>query len=140
MKRKVDWPRLMAEAIESRRTAAFEWGKNDCVLFTADIVKAMTDVDMMEEWRGKYDDKESAHRLIAANGGFEAFVENVCENHGLTEINPNFAQRGDIAFFDTIPCVAIVTGAKSFAPAEDGLRSLKTRTAKKTWRVNFMSF
>ena len=37
--RVADWPEALAAFIDERRTAAFEWGANDCILFSASWIE-----------------------------------------------------------------------------------------------------
>ena len=52
MKRLEDWPERLAAFVEARRAMPFRWGQNDCALFAADAVAAVTGVDLAERWRG----------------------------------------------------------------------------------------
>lgn len=88
-----DWPEQLMRFVEQRRNAPFSWGSNDCALFAADYVLAITGVDLAAQWRG-YDSARGAAEHIAAVGGMAAFVA------ALTPRHPNLAQRGDIVLAD----------------------------------------
>ena len=62
--RRADWRPRLSAAIEASRRAALE----DCGLFIADCVKAMTDVDLAASYRGRYDTIEEGIALLQADG------------------------------------------------------------------------
>lgn len=74
MTRVEDWPERLAAFIEQRRKMPFAWGSNDCALFAADAVCAITGVDLGEPFRGRYDDEASLrlHGLHGANAHLAA--------------------------------------------------------------------
>lgn len=63
-----DWQARLAEFARERSNMPFEWGRNDCCLFTVDAVLAMTGKDHASKFRG-YDSARAAERLLKANGG-----------------------------------------------------------------------
>jgi len=64
MTRRVDWPERLAAFLESRRGAPKCWGSNDCGLFCADAIEAMTGVDPGWELRGTYQNARQALRAL----------------------------------------------------------------------------
>lgn len=71
----------------------FQWGTNDCALMAANYVLAKTGVDFAAEFRGKYNSKYSAYRLIAGTGG----LEGVLLKKGFVKVMSSFAKVGDVA-------------------------------------------
>lgn len=117
MIRKDDWPERLAEFIDVRRERAFSWGSQDCALFAADAVLAMTGVDLAKKLRG-YKTAAGATRRIKAAGGMRNFAS------ALTEKHPGLAQRGDVVLvtLDGRETFGIVAGnAKWCGPGADGL-------------------
>jgi hypothetical protein len=141
--RKPGWEKLMAAAVEERRKKPFDWTR-DCAMTAADILLAYTGVDFAAEFRGAYSSALGSRRMTAGFlGGLDGLVEEVCRKHGLPEVSVSHAMRGDVAYFEVdpqFPCVGIINGAEAIVPGEAGLRGLKTKTAKRIWRVPFMSF
>jgi hypothetical protein len=88
------------------------WGANDCALFAADAIEAMTGVDIAADFRGKYHDEASALALIHSitGGSTVADAAAYCAaQHGLVEWTqpdpgtpgsrlpaPLLARRGDL--------------------------------------------
>lgn len=117
MQRHDNWPEALAEFIDARRNELFEWGRNDCALFAADAVLAMTGVDLAEKLRG-YKTASGAARKIKAAGGMRQLASSLTEKH------PGMAQRGDVVLveIDGRETFGIVAGnAKWCAPGVDGL-------------------
>jgi len=141
MKRRDDWPERLAAFLESRgcylgaQQKPFQWGTNDCAMFTCDAVQEMTGVDLAAEFRG-YMDKSGAAAALAGyvrrrgiTSGCETLLEAVAvlvaAEHGLEEIEPGMAQRGDVVLlrddagqhvlgvmgFDGLLAVMLVAGA-----------------------------
>jgi hypothetical protein len=94
MKRCHDWPEKLAAFIESRRHKPFAWGSNDCCMFPADGVAAITEpaIDLAAAWRGKYGDDFGAVRLIAEAGGLRGFAR----HHQLVEVRWQASARGNV--------------------------------------------
>ncbi len=98
MKRQ-DWPERLAEFLEERRGAIFEWGRHDCCLFVCDAIRAMTDLDVGYRFRGRYTTESGALDAMLDEYGMEhlgELVELVCREFGFPEIPPKRAQRGDV--------------------------------------------
>ena len=114
-----DWPERLIEFIEARRARAFSWGSNDCALFYADAVLAMTGEDRAKPWRGYKTARGAAARITKA-GGLRALVESA----GVTEKPVGFAQRGDgvLALLNDRETFGVVVGDGNWCgPGEFGL-------------------
>lgn len=135
------WPRLLADFIESRRKAPFEWGTNDCCLFACDAVHAITGLDpAAKTFRGKYKTAVGAGKILKKHGGVEGVAENVCEKHGFGEITIPFAMRGDVVSCDMTEvgeaALGICLGAQSaFIGITDGMRFIPTINCRRAWRI-----
>lgn len=93
MKRFDDWePRLVAFVL-GRMQAQFAYGVDDCALFAAGAVQAMTGVDLARGFRG-YRTLASGRRRLAERG----FADHVALAAAhFEEVPPAFAHRGDVA-------------------------------------------
>ncbi len=114
-------PALFAE-IERCGAEPFSWGKNDCALFAANCVKAMTGFDPSRGHRG-YRTPAGALRKIKA-AGFETYVE--LAEAMFKKIHISRAGVGDLAIIDTgrgpLGMVAgVVTGTEIAVLRPDGL-------------------
>jgi hypothetical protein len=88
-----DWPQRLSRAIHERRDRQHAWGQNDCALFTADLVAAVTGQDFAKPFRGTYRSESGARRMLAAHGwpDLEAMVDQLLPRRVLER-----PRRGDI--------------------------------------------
>ncbi|MFZ2996292.1 DUF6950 family protein [Sphingobium sp.] len=93
MHRLPDWDARLAAYLEPLRTRPFAWGRYDCCLFAAGAVMAMTGVDPMPEFRGRYSTPIGSLRALTryGAGALDATLDTKFER-----IVANLAQRGDI--------------------------------------------
>ena len=146
----VDWDRRLRAWIDGAQSRRFIWGEWDCCLAMADAVRTMTGVDVADRVRGKYGGKMAPSenaldvaKLIMRLTGvatFEGAVAAEITLHGLPEIRPQFAQRGDVAMGDGPdgPTWGIVdlTGARAlFALAPRGLQWIALAKCRRAWKV-----
>jgi hypothetical protein len=71
----------LGEYLSMQTSRPWEWGRQDCCTFPADWVLAITGMDPLAEWRGRYSTESEAELLIAEAGG----LIGLCSN-GLTGI------------------------------------------------------
>ncbi len=131
--RLIDWPELLAAFVESRRDAPFSWGGNDCCLFAADAVQAMTGTDPAADVRGTYSTALAAAHLLDELGGVEAIA---AARLG-PEVPVALAGRGDAVAIDAGQgmSLGIYIGAHVAVPAADGLAFLPVAQAARAWRI-----
>lgn len=100
----------------------FAWGSNDCCLFAADCVKAVTGRDPAADLRGAYSDAAGAARMLAKLGG----VDGIADQRACDAVPPSLAQPGDIGRVtcDGRPTLAVCMGGHWLAPGEHGLVTL----------------
>lgn len=94
MKRLPDWESRLVAYLSAAAPKAFAFGENDCALFTAGAVEAMTGVDLATKWRGKYRSLKTGFTRLA-KAGFSDHVALAASL--LPEVPPAFAWKGDIA-------------------------------------------
>lgn len=82
--------------LDENKDRVFKWGEFDCCTFACDIVMLAGGEDFAKDVRGTYDTEVGAKRVLSKHFGS---VEDAFSP--LTEIPFNFAQRGDLALFDT---------------------------------------
>ena len=136
IKRLPNWPELLAGKIDDARTSPFVWGENDCCLFAADCVEIITGINLAGDYRS-YKTKAEALHLLKKYGGVAGIAEVIAKQHGILEIPPLNAQRGDVCLFDIGrgDTLGIVAGEHIFAPGKDGLLGLPILQAKRAWRI-----
>lgn len=126
----MDWETRLSQHIEAHRTAAFEWGRCDCCTFSMGAVEAITGVDQMSEFRGKYSSELGSVRALKRFGA--GSLESTLD-HKFAPIPVGRARRGDLAFF--AGCVGVVTGDFAWFMAEDGLEKVPRTMWDKAWSV-----
>jgi hypothetical protein len=127
----------------ARAEEPFAWGKNDCALFAADGILAITGTDIASDFRGKYSDERSAFAAIKsiAGGTTVADAAAYCAGkHGLAELKfPLMAQRGDLVVFENGPNLIAglvhLNGRHVISVSESGLVRFMITDVKRAWRV-----
>jgi hypothetical protein len=126
----------------SRATTPFAWGGNDCALFAADAIEAITGIDIAADFRGRYRTEASAWKAIAkvCNGTTVEHAAAYCaEKFGLVEWeHPLMARRGDLVVFEdapghTIAGVVHLNGRQLISVGEDGWKRFPITQVKRAW-------
>lgn len=92
----------------------FDWGTNDCCMFAANAILANTNIDIADDFRGKYTDEASAFALITTVTGVASptvadAAAHCATKHGLVEYeHPLMAKRGDLVVISN--CGALIAG------------------------------
>lgn len=129
------WEAILQNHIEDHRNIPFEWGKSDCVIFSADWVKKATGKDPMthesgENYRERYKTEMGAYRLAKkVRGGLDGIF-----GYYLNQVNLSYAMRGDIVMRKG--CCGICLGLNSFFKMEEGFVIYRTSDCDKAWRVD----
>ncbi len=121
--------RSLTPFLLERRNSPFAWGTNDCCLFPADAIEAMTGVDIASDFRGKYATEAQAWALVhtVTGGSTVADAAAWCARaYGLTEWTyPLCAQRGDLVVFANegrlLAGIVHLSGRHVLSVAADGL-------------------
>jgi len=126
------WEMRLDSLLNSRRMAPFQWGLQDCVLFAADAVLAITGVDHAAGFRGM--SAKSSYRYLRAHGGIEALASRVlgCPSA------PGDAREGDIVLMRVGKrhALAVCMGPKlAVGPTALGLAWLPMEDDLTSWRV-----
>ena len=124
------WENALAEYIAAKRHEPFEYGINDCSLFAAGAVEAITGEDPMAEFRGKYDSLKTSLKAIKdiGSGTLETTLDGKFQ-----EVEIGQAQRGDLAFVDG--SVGVVMGGFAYFVSDDGLERINRSLWDKCWGV-----
>ena len=132
--RRSDWLEMLLETVQKWKKEPFEWGVNDCCLFAARCVDAMTDSSWVEDLQNHYQDRRTAIQYIADVGGIEAGT-----TARLGEPVPRLqARRGDVCLVET-PAgygLAVSVGGTAYIPGEKGLVGIPLAEVIKAWRVD----
>lgn len=143
MKRKQDWPEALHAFVESRISTPFEYGSNDCALFVADALLAMTGTDIASDFRGQYTDLKGSLAVIksACDGtSAEDLFASVAGGNDVAELpSVLYAQRGDVVVFDGEygPALGVVylNGRDALFVTPDGLKRQPVKNCRRAWRI-----
>ena len=124
------WEDALSNYIAVKRSEPFEYGVNDCCLFAAGAVEAITGQDPMAEFRGEYDSLKTSLKVIKdiGAGTLEATLDGK-----FPEVSIGYAQRGDLAFFDD--SIGVVMGSFAYFVSDDGLERIPRDMWNKCWSV-----
>lgn len=135
MRRIENWPLALAAFLKSRELDSFDYGTNDCLLFSADAVLAITGIDVAAPYRGTYSSETEALALVAEHGDLPGFISHVLQ---LTpHNNPRQARRGDVVCVDILGTVAAgvvdETGQRCAILTELGIKRVKASAITHVW-------
>lgn len=124
------WEDALSDYMDIKRHEPFEYGVNDCCMFAAGAVEAITGEDPIPEFRGKYDSLKTSLQVIKdiGAGTLEATMDGK-----FPEVEIGHAQRGDLAFFDG--SVGVVMGGFAYFVSDDGVERIKRSLWDKCWSV-----
>ncbi|ATI54178.1 DUF6950 family protein [Sphingomonas melonis] len=132
-----DWEERLSLILDRKSDQPFKWGENDCALFAADCVKAMTGGDPAEAYRGKYDTARGAALALREHG--EGTLLKTLRAL-FTEVSPHFAQRGDVVMLDATTtgiCVGRFSYFVGREEGQEGLITMSTAACRYAFRVPF---
>lgn len=135
MTRLPDWRERLLAYVASISAEPFRPGQHDCIILAAGGRQALTDVDLMADWRGRYRSVEDGLELAREHGCEDPFQWVV---QGLEEVPPAFAQVGDIAMLDGtngMPGMGIVAGEHVYTVGLRGLEIASLSDVRRAWRV-----
>ncbi|MDN4633853.1 hypothetical protein QCD71_20230 [Sphingomonas sp. PsM26] len=128
MNRLPDWEARLAAYLEPLRTLPFSWGEHDCCLFSAGAVIAMTGVDPMPEFRGRYTTARGSVRALRRLG---AGTLAATLNQKFETVDASLAHRGDIVMSDGL--IGICLGGFLVAVGAEGDREGLIRIERSRW-------
>lgn len=123
-----DWEVRLAAYLEALRLRRFAWGEHDCCTFAAGAVAAMTAVDPMAEFRGRYTTAIGSARALRRYGaGTLAATLDI----KFERISHALAQRGDIVMSHGL--LGIGWGSFLIAVGSEGDREGLIRVERWRW-------
>jgi len=133
MTRLADWPLHLEYFIACRADHPFVWGQNDCAIFAADAVHAMTGKDPAPAGLRKHTTAKQAYRAIARHGGLEG-IATAALGESMTVQE---ATVGDVLLVKAgkRDALAICNGTSALMPSATGLVSVGLKSARLAWRV-----
>lgn len=128
MKRRLDWPERMNDALEAAQSLKFSEAYC-CAAFAADIVKAMTDIDPLPV----------RHETVAAAYAFmrqdHASLEDALKATFGDPVPVSFARRGDVVLSGDVTLGICIGQFSAFISSEGGLAFEPTLEQVKAYRV-----
>lgn len=127
-----DWEQRLSAFVAERMQMPFEWGRNDCCLFAADAVKAMTGTDHAAGLRVHTSALEAV-RLVEQRGGLRQIATDALGE----SVSPLMATVGDVVVLvnEGRELLAVCNGGTAIAPGEQGMVALGMDAALAAWRV-----
>jgi hypothetical protein len=124
-----NWEKLLNDYLS--QVGPFEWGANDCCLFAANGVFAITGEDYAKPYRGYKTAKGALGKLK------DIGVDGVATKALGEPKPPTLAKRGDVVSFESGNGLALglCIGAKIAAVGQDGLIMLPMNQAIQAWSV-----
>ena len=134
IKRRDDWPQILAAELERLQDAPFSWGTHDCGLFAGNMVLALTGTDVVADLRGRWDDAMGAMREVEQCGGIESMA---AARLGPPRDGPLYAQRGDVVLADLEhgATLGVCEGAHAVFVGEHGLVRVPIALVRVAWAV-----
>ncbi|PHR87481.1 MAG: hypothetical protein COA78_37040 [Blastopirellula sp.] len=126
-----NWPQALTAYLVSINGHTYKLGTHDCCTLVSGCVKAITGVDPMIEFRGKYDSEETYHEALMLIGAGTLY-NTLIKKFGEPVVGPQ-ASRGDIAFYEG--CCGIITGRKAIFLFEEGYGEVNITKIKRAFRV-----
>lgn len=128
-----DWQVRFETFIASRTATPFTWGKNDCAIFAADCVCALTGRDVALPAFRRHATERQAARLLKRHGGVAGIATAALGQ----PVPASGAQVGDVvlAKAGSRDMLAICNGATCIAPGPRGLAVLPMAQASLCWRL-----
>ena len=128
-----DWQVRFEAFIKARRALPFAWGSNDCAIFAADCVQAITGQDPAPAGLRSHATEKQAARSLERHGGLVGIA-----TAALGEPVPiSQACVGDVVLCKSgkRDMLAICNGSTALAPSAQGLVSVGMDDASMCWRV-----
>jgi hypothetical protein len=140
LQRLSDWPLRLEAFVQQRAHQPFAWGVQDCALFAADAVQALTGVDVAPPALRRHRSARAALRSLRAHGGLHGIAQAALG----TPIPPVLATVGDVLLVNSNnlafvhpgrPMLALCNGGTALATGQRGLVSVSLHSAVHAWRV-----
>ena len=136
-----NWQAALSDYLLNAERVPFRYGRQDCGLFVAGAIRAMTGVDVASTLRG-YAKRTEAFKRIADLCGqptMEAVAGHLAALHGVSEVPVFCAQRGDAVLLrsgrrSSLGIVAM-HGTEILTPYRDGLLRLPLSHARRAWHI-----
>lgn len=128
-------------AMEVAAVEPMQWGKDDCALWAANILRPVLGYDPAAAWRGRYRTRSGAYRVLGKSNLANA-IRAVARRHHWKRIYPTLAQAGDVGMvwteWEGKPVLAtVVCRARGWfvGRAEAGFTAMPAERVAVAWSV-----
>ncbi len=128
MYRLPDWDTRLAAYLEPLRLRPFAWGSHDCCTFAGGAVQAMTGVDPMAEFRGRYSSPRGSVRALRKHGAGDLASTMDAK---FERVSAALAHRGDVVMSGGL--LGIGLGPFLIAVGAEGDREGLIRVERAAW-------
>lgn len=136
MTRLPDWRGRLDAVLHKLARTPFRWGENDCVSFSGRCHEAVTGINPVAEFLGRYDSKLGAAKAIVGycNGDLEAAAVQMIGPYSTDAIPGD----GDIVLINGFygPTIGVCIDGKAVSVTEAGLMSVPLSYVKGVWCLN----
>ena len=129
-----DWPERLNAYILKAQYDPFIIGGHDCCTFISGAIEAMTGVDPMPEFRGKYDDWRSGLKALKKVDKSITSLEEILEAKFGPAITGVHALKGDIVMYEG--SCGIMLGRMGIFIGENGLVYVRIRHLEGGFRIH----
>lgn len=125
-------------AIDRSEGVPMRWGRNDCALWTASIVRRVLGYDPAADFRGKYWSQRRAFSALG-KGGLPVALSRTARRHKWTRVDVRDAQPGDIGYCKTgdnlVACVINRAPGWWIGRVDRGYAVIRDTSVIRAWKV-----
>ncbi|MCK1322157.1 hypothetical protein IVA94_14900 [Bradyrhizobium sp. 156] len=131
---------LEVELLAAMQRAAshrMQWGRDDCALWCADILKAALGYDGAAPFRGRYKTRIGAHRVLG-HGGLPRALRQASRRHGWRRVRSDRADVGDVGVASLGGVISTVICRKPgwfVGRSDEGWTALPASMVKVAWCI-----
>ena len=140
--RRIDWEQRLIAYLHSVRKLPLVYGQHDCCLHTCAVIEALTGVDVATPFRGRYNCRLSALKVmreVTGSSTLRGLADFIARQHEIPQHeDPILAARGDPVLYrydGQEPLLAIAYGSIVLAVGTNGLYRVPLHSAVAAWRI-----
>lgn len=137
MEQPQDLSNKIINSLQEQLGKEYKFGENDCVHFTANILKELTGKDYLVNYRNKYTSALEGYKLFKKNG-FESIEDVVTQELDIEPQEIHYARAGDVLSFDTSNGIAIgicFNNIVGVFVTDSGIHVEPIEKCRKVWRI-----
>lgn len=129
--------RAIAQALSEATRLEMRWGRDDCALWVANILREPLGVDLAHDFRGRYRSRAGAARALGA-GGLPALGRKLARDFQWKSVRPGAAHIGDLGIVETKTGAALVIrfrGRFWVGRNERGFSAVRSKHVRIAWAI-----